>query len=391
MVIRTLLSAFGPGGRLYGWRRKVSNTDSISAERLSLVIDDIYGCVLDRRRWFGVLGTLCELLGGCAASLNIHNLSSQTPELLIEHGTDPAASEAYVREYAAINPLIEATLLYTPQGTVSTIYRVIDMTEYRRSRFYKEWVAPQEWGDWMGVLLTRTLDSMAMLAISRLECDGGFTDAEIGSMHLLLPHLERATMLGRLFDDRLAEREGMAALINRIRAAAFLVDRMGRIAFANAAGERLLAEGSVFRARSRELAAVSPAAQRMLSKALAEPGAEPMSTIVQTDDGRRALSVIPAHAESGDYAIVMLTVPSPDLPLPGPALMEAYGLTAAEIRVLVALLKRRTVAQMADELGVTQRTIKAHLQRLFEKTGTQRQSDLVGEILSLAPPMRLFE
>ena len=289
----------------------MSSTGTISADQLSAAIDDIYSCVLDRRRWFGVLGTLCELLGGCAASLNIHNLTNKTPELLIEYGTEPAASEAYVREYAAINPLIEATLLYTPRGKVNTIYRVIDMTEYRRSRFYNEWVAPQQWGDWMGVLLMRSLDSLAMLAVARLEREGPFTDGQIASMGLLLPHLERATMLGRLFDDRLAEREGMAALINRIRAAAFLVDRMGSIAFANAAGEQLLAEGSVFRARSRELIAVSPAAQKMLSKALAEPGAEPMSMVVQADGGRRALSVIPAHAESGDYAIVMLTQPSP--------------------------------------------------------------------------------
>ena len=369
----------------------MSYTDAIGADRLSAMIDDIYSCVLDRRRWFGVLRSLCEVLGGCAASLNVHNLSSRTPELLVEHGTDPAASEAYIREYAAINPLIEATLLYTPQGVVSTIYSVVDMNEYHRSRFYKEWVAPQHWGDWMGMLLTRTVDSLAMLAVARQEQDGPFTEAQIDCMRLLLPHFERAAMLGGLFETRSAEREGMTALLARIRVAAFLVDRSGRIAFANPAGEQALVDGEAFRRRGRELIAAAPAAQRMLAKALSEPGGEPMTAIVQTDSGRRALSVIPATAESGDYAIVMLTVPSPDLPLPGPALMEAYGLTAAEIRVLVALLKRRTVAQMADELGVTQRTIKAHLQKLFEKTGTQRQSDLVGEILSLAPPMRLFE
>jgi DNA-binding CsgD family transcriptional regulator len=56
---------------------------------------------------------------------------------------------------------------------------------------------------------------------------------------------------------------------------------------------------------------------------------------------------------------------------------KLYGLTATEVRVLDTLLKVNGVRAMADTLGLSQATVKTHLQNLFRKTGTARQSDLV--------------
>ncbi|THD65934.1 helix-turn-helix transcriptional regulator [Phenylobacterium sp.] len=362
----------------------------IDQAEMSALIDRIYACVLDRDRWAGVLETLCPLIGGCAASLNVHNLVTGAPELLVEHGTDPAASESYVETYGRINPLIDATLLYTPPGTVNAMYRVVDMEDFRRSRFYREWVAPQGWGDWLGSVLIRTTASLAMLNVARMERDGPYSDPDLALVRLLTPHFERATALGRVFDVGTAERAGLSALVGRIRAPAFMVDAAGRIAFANASGEQLLAQGSVFQDHGASLVAVDAAARRVLGEAFSEGRILPAMAVVGPPDDRRMLSVIPPSAESGGHGIVLITAREAELPLPGPLLVEAFGLTAAEIRVLVALFKRRTLAQIAGDLGVTQRTAKAHLQHLFEKTGTRRQADLLAEVLSLVPPISVF-
>jgi DNA-binding CsgD family transcriptional regulator len=357
---------------------------------MSALIDRIYACVLDRDRWADVLETLCSRVGGCAASLNIHSLGSRTPDLLVEHGTDPAASASYTQTYGRINPLIDAALLYTPPGQVSAIYQVVDMEEYRRTRFFREWVAPQGWGDWMGCVLIRTAGSLAMLNIARMERDGPYGEAELETLRLLTPHLQRATALGRVFDHSTAERAGFSALVGRIRAPAFLVEPGGRVAFANAAGERLLAEASMFQDHDGVLTPVDPAARRLLADAFAQGEASLATAVVGPPDDRRVLSIVPPSVESGGHCIVLVTSREAELPLPGPLLVEAYGLTGAEIRVLVALFKRRTLAQIADDLGVTQRTTKAHLQHLFEKTGTRRQADLLAEVLSMVPPISIF-
>jgi len=242
----------------------------------------------------------------------------------------------------------------------------------------------------MGCLLVRRTTSIAMLSLARLERDGPYHGSQVARMKLFMPHIQRATMLGRLFEHSAAERAGMATLVDRIRVAAFLVEPSGRIAFANRLGEALLTDGAILRASQRMLAALEPSVQKLLSAALSGDSTAPQMTLVETRDGKRVLSILPPSDESGGYGVVMVASPEAELPLPGPMLAQAYGLTMAEIRVLTALLKRHALGRIAADLGVTQRTVKAHLQKLFDKTGTRRQSDLIAEVLSLAPPMRVF-
>ena len=364
--------------------------DRLGPQAISEIIDDIYRCVLDRTHWVGVLERLTPFVGCCAASLNVHDLTSRTPELLVEVGTRPEASQSYLEVYGAINPLIDATLLYLGEGEVRTLYDTVDLAEYQCSRFYREWVAPQGWGDWMGCLLVRRSTSLAMLSLARLDRDGPYLASEVERMRLFMPHVQRATMLGRLFEHSAAERAGMATLVDRIRVAAFLVEPSGRISFVNRLGEALLADGLVLRESNRMLTALDSSVQKMLTAALTGDAGTPQMTLVATQGGKRVLSILPPSDESGGYAVVMVATPEAELPLPGPMLAQAYGLTMAEIRVLTALLKRGSLGQIAVDLGVTQRTVRAHLQKLFEKTGTRRQSDLIAEVLALAPPMRMF-
>lgn len=67
----------------------------------------------------------------------------------------------------------------------------------------------------------------------------------------------------------------------------------------------------------------------------------------------------------------------------GAALGEAvdfaatYRLTAAECEVLALLLRGSTPAEIAATRGVAVSTVRTQLKRLFAKSGTRRQADLV--------------
>ena len=76
-----------------------------------------------------------------------------------------------------------------------------------------------------------------------------------------------------------------------------------------------------------------------------------------------------------------------DLRSPPEIVARRYGLTAGELRVLFALINVGSVAEVAPVLGITEGTVRNHLHRLFEKTGTQRQADLVKLIGGLANPV----
>jgi DNA-binding CsgD family transcriptional regulator len=55
----------------------------------------------------------------------------------------------------------------------------------------------------------------------------------------------------------------------------------------------------------------------------------------------------------------------------------SFKLTPAEVRVLFAIVQIGGVPEVAPVLGVSEQTVKSHLHRLYEKTATKRQADLV--------------
>ena len=44
--------------------------------------------------------------------------------------------------------------------------------------------------------------------------------------------------------------------------------------------------------------------------------------------------------------------------------------------------------QAADMLGISETTVKTHMQRIFEKTGTSKQTELIQLLKDFAPPVR---
>ena len=75
------------------------------------------------------------------------------------------------------------------------------------------------------------------------------------------------------------------------------------------------------------------------------------------------------------------TAPNALSPLDGTA--KRYKLSAGEVRVFDAVLKVNGVKAIAALLGLSQSTVKTHLQKVFQKTGTKRQSELVKLIAGL--------
>ena len=76
-----------------------------------------------------------------------------------------------------------------------------------------------------------------------------------------------------------------------------------------------------------------------------------------------------------------------DLPHPLEALAGHYQLTPTELKVLIGVVQIGGVPEIADAFGVSQTTVKTHLSRLFGKTGTSRQADLVKIVAGFASPL----
>ena len=56
-------------------------------------------------------------------------------------------------------------------------------------------------------------------------------------------------------------------------------------------------------------------------------------------------------------------------------LRQFFGLTPTETRLAIVLLQHKSVEEAAEILDISLNTARTHLKKLFEKTGTRRQSE----------------
>jgi DNA-binding CsgD family transcriptional regulator len=65
-----------------------------------------------------------------------------------------------------------------------------------------------------------------------------------------------------------------------------------------------------------------------------------------------------------------------------------FGLTAAEAVVACEIVKGLGIRDCARVIGISETTARTHLHRVFEKTGTKRQAQLVRKLLASRPVLR---
>jgi DNA-binding CsgD family transcriptional regulator len=219
---------------------------------------------------------------------------------------------------------------------------------------------------------------------------------------LIVPQLQRAVSIGRLFDQGKAAQVALTQTLNGVTSAVFLVGSSGRLVFANAPGRAMLDEAALLTERNGMLFAAAAEAQRALREAVL--AAENGNTATEsggpiplaTMQGRWFANVLPLT--SGDrqrsgalhsaVAAVFVRKASPVSPPPLEALAKLYKLTASEVRLIDAVMKVSGVKALSEALGLAQATVKTHLHNVFRKTGTARQSELVKLIAGFEPPAR---
>jgi DNA-binding CsgD family transcriptional regulator/PAS domain-containing protein len=360
---------------------------------LSNVIADIYDAAIEPALWRQALASITAYVGGSSAVLYWHDAATEKSEALHLFNVSPEYTRLYFEKYLPMNPMFPAGAFYEV-GVVSSTKDIMPVGEFVKTRFYKEWVKPQGIGDALAVNLEKGTTRASLFNI-RMDASLGFeNDGARQRMSLLVPHLQRAVSIGRLFDQQKAATQTLASALDHVEAAVFLVDANSMISFANEPAQKMLEQARLVQARDQALRAVADEADRLLSNitSLAASGDASVGTrgvAVPLTDGlqeRWFAHVLPltsgrrreAGRASQAVAAIFIRKGAPDVPL---AVLEAiakdYKLTASEVRVLDAVLKVKGVKAMAEMLGLSEATVKTHLQSLFRKTGSKRQIDLV--------------
>jgi DNA-binding CsgD family transcriptional regulator len=86
---------------------------------------------------------------------------------------------------------------------------------------------------------------------------------------------------------------------------------------------------------------------------------------------------------SQESVAVFLRDPEQSVRTVGAELASGFGLTPREASLADLLARNLSLAEAADALGITLGNARIHLKRIFAKTNTRRQAELVSLILRL--------
>jgi DNA-binding CsgD family transcriptional regulator len=287
-------------------------------------------------------------------------------------------------------------------GEVKAVLDLVPRREFVETRFYREWAGPQGYIDNIFAIIDKSATSYGVIAVTRDEESGVVDDQARRRMCLLAPHVRRAVLIGNVIDLRQAEASMFAEMVGSLACAVFFVDANARILFANAAAQNLLGDGKVVRNIESALAAFDPEADKALRSVFAASadgdaavGTAGVAVLLSVSPTELWLAhVLPmtsgvrqqARTSYAAAAAVFVRKASPDAPSSMETVAKLYRLTASELRVLQSVMETGGVRTMANTLGLSEATVKTHLQRLFTKTGTRRQSDLIKLVAGASSP-----
>src|SRR3954470_19813430 len=225
----------------------------------SELIENIYDAGLRPELWGDVVVMLNAFVGSQACGLISKDPVSKSGATHYYCGVDPHYIQLYAETYAQYDPLARLPRY----GEVRNIPDLVDFDEYRRGRFYQEWLRPQGCVDVANVVLEQSKSPcpMLMTVIPGRE----MLDAEQRArMQFLVPHTSRALLINRAIERKQQRAIALADVVDRLSAGVILLDSVCNIVHSNSAAETILAAADVVRSVAGRLVARSSAANLAL-------------------------------------------------------------------------------------------------------------------------------
>lgn len=365
----------------------------VETRLLSRLVGRIYDCAIDPDHWEGVLLEIREALDFCNAMFTVWtaprgdtllNVTSGIPEPFAE--TLAGFGDQIVEAWGGAANIAGYAL-----GEPKVLSWERDPSDWIGSSYYREWLAPQHITDLMAVAVTRDASLYCSLGFARHGHSGAITTQEVDFVRLLVPHVQRAVAISRMLDIQSVSAATFAAVIGALPAPVVLVDRDLNIVHANPAAEPVVARGAGLSVDGARISGAS--LETPLHRAITGQQSAAAIPVHLRDLGPAVLHILPLEhgpvrrtLAPGAVAAIFVSTETARA-APTAAIATLFDLTPAETRLLAAIATGSTLNEAAQQLGVGTGTARTHLLRLFAKTGTNRQADLLRLTDALSFPL----
>jgi DNA-binding CsgD family transcriptional regulator len=358
-----------------------------SLEELSAVIAQIHEAGVEDRLWPETLVHIGGLFGSPGSTIWLQDAVGRLRDVRCNQQID-AMTDDYTARYGILDAL-RIAVQRAPVGTVLTHAMVVPRREFIRTEFYADFARPYDATEAIESHVFSESGHSGYVCVTRSARIGAFEREDIRLLRLLVPHLCCAMRTRHLLASIGVERDSALDALERLSQGVLIVDDRARVVHANEAAEVLL--------RRADWIDVDPASRRLRATASGQTGAlraliARAATIAGANGALRLergvgeppllICAAPLRVEAAwnvtprpaALLVVESTGGSGQLPLG--LLRTLYDLTPTETAVANHIAQGQGVKSSAETLRIAPSTVRWHLQRIFEKTGTGRQAEL---------------
>lgn len=361
-------------------------------QRFSKIVDNIYDCAFDTSQWPQTLRQIAEYTDSAGVALDFMDLARDEPIGAFSYGFQESFRDTLIQRYARIW-MIQSGFHVWPIGVPMHLPDILPEEEFVAGAFYREWCRPQQNRDYVGMIAFRDSTRFVKMTNARLESQGSYHGDALRRLRLLAPHICKSVSISDAFRLERVRAGMFETMLDNLTTGVLLVEPGGRVDYTNAAARQQLASTKLLKIDQGILRIANRETDKKLQHALRSA-----QDIGENDAADAKFITIADGDRAGFIATVLPLWRSPDRALlqPGRAALavflrdpkkrpvfaveafaEFHGLTPGETRVAAVLGQGGSLATVCDMLGISLPTAKTHLGRIFEKTGTSRQSDLM--------------
>lgn len=363
----------------------------VTIDEFSRLVAGVYTAAVGRHQWEPVLRQINRSLGGTVCTLVMADGDVRTN---IASTLPAEAAKSYAEYFYRLDHVV-ATVADGPVGFVRTGTELI--APQKNTEFHSDWIRPNELEDGLFVRLSGPSSTCFVVAAPK-QSDSFETPDRMKLMSALVPHLQQALRTHASLDGLARDKADLLDALQVVRHGIMIVGSECRVIHLNSAAEQIVRADDGLHIRSGHVGVTNTAAERHFFRAVEDAlmgdGSNTrfgQSFTCERPSGKHhyVVHVLPLHRagiesmSTGARALVVITDPEHE-PQPAVALWRRlYGLTRTESEVAVRLSRGADLKQVADELSVSLPTVRTHLQRIFGKTDTHRQAELVRFLLLL--------
>jgi DNA-binding CsgD family transcriptional regulator len=311
-------------------------------------------------------------------------------------GQDPFYTDRFNTYFSKKNPWVRRFSNRTAIAEVLLSDSMMSAEEMERTEFYCDYMRKQNLYYWMGIMTSFTGDAGRIFTISRGKNIGPYTKEDVSSFNILSPHIVRALQLSHHVADLELKSKGLAESMNQLRDGVVLLSRDRSVLEVNDSAQKILSMSDGLVIRDKQLTAIDKAVNQRIKNALSSLVSQETSLSAPTDNvfrisrpSKKAAFIftairLPSTVISTETTlkqtptvIVFLNDPDSQLTLPERFFTQLWQFTKSECQVALMLLNGMEPCDIAQAMFVSKNTIRTHLKRIMDKSGTHRQGEFI--------------